>query len=133
MSEHDNVQLVKEGYADFLSGNIPGVLDRFADDFEFTVPGAPEVPYAGTKRTRDELAGFFQGLDQTVMMTLFEPREYLAAGDRVVALGRYEGHVKQSGGTFATDWAMIWTIRDGKVRSFREISDPTALRAGFVG
>ena len=128
-----NVQIVKDGFNDFLTGNIPGVLGRFADEFSFTVPGAPEVPYAGTKRTTEELAGFFQGLDENVTLSVFEPREYIATGDKVVAVGHYEGQVKRSGHPFASDWVMVWTLRDGKVTEFREFSDPTELKKGFVG
>ena len=51
MSEQDNIRIVQDGFSDFLSGNIPGLIGRFADEFEFTVPGAPEVPYAGTSAT----------------------------------------------------------------------------------
>jgi uncharacterized protein len=132
MSETSNVQLVRDGYADFVSGNIPGVLSRFADSFEFTVPGAPEVPYARTSRNREELTEFFQGLDANVQITVFEPREYFASGDRVVALGHYEGEVKRTGHRFATPWAMVWTIQDGKVTRFEEMSDPSALKKGFA-
>jgi len=129
----DNVQIVKDGYTDFLNGNVAGVIGRFADEFTFTVPGAPEIPYAGTKRTPQELAGFFQELGSTVTFSLFEPREYVAAGDRVVALGRYAGSVNQNGHPFSGDWAMAWTIRDGKVVDFKEYSDPSELKAGFTG
>ena len=127
----NNVQIVQDGYADFVSGNIPGVLGRFADEFTFTVPGAPEVPYAGTKRNRDELAGFFQLLNETVNITSFEPGEYIAAGDRVIAIGRYGGEVRKSGRSFDSRWAMAWTLRDGKVVAFEEFSDPSQLKAGF--
>lgn len=132
MSETSNVQLVREGYADFLAGNIPGVLERFAESFEFTVPGAPEVPYAAPSRNREELARFFQGLDEHIVMNVFEPREFFALGDRVVALGHYAGEVRRNGHKFAADWAMVWTFRDGKVARLQELSDPTSLKAGFV-
>lgn len=128
----DNVQIVKDGYADFLKGDIAGVLNKFAGEFTFTVPGAPEIPYAGVKRTRDELAGFFQELGEKVQFTAFEPQEYIANGDRVVALGRYAGEVKQSGHSFDGTWAMVWKIRDGKVVEFTEYSDPSSIKAGFV-
>lgn len=128
----DIVQIVRDGYADFLSGNIPGVLDRFAEEFTFTTPGAPEVPYAGTKRNRDELAAFFRDLNETVNITSFEPREYFANGDRVIAIGRYAGEVRRSGRSFDSGWAMAWTVRDGKVVAFEEFSDPSALKAGFA-
>ncbi len=128
----DNVQIVRDGYADFLNGNIPGVLDRFAEEFTFTVPGAPEIPYAGTKRTREELAAFFRDLNESVNITSFEPREYFVAGDRVVTLGRYAGEVRKSGRNFDSEWAMAWTVRDGKVVDFKEFSDPSQLKAGMA-
>lgn len=133
MSETSNVQIVKDGYADFLTGNIPGVLSRFADEFEFTPVGAPEIPYARTSRNRDELGAFFQGLSENVAINVFETREFFAAGDRVVCLGHYEGEVRRNGHPFAADWAMVWTIRDGKVTSFQELADPSVLKKGFVG
>lgn len=132
MSETTNVQLVRDGYADFLSGNIPGVLGRFTESFEFTVPGAPEVPYAGTSHNAAELAAFFQALSDNVVINVFEPREYFADGDRVVTLGHYAGEVRATGRRFASDWAMVWTVRDGKVAAMRELSDPTELKKGFV-
>ncbi|HYC89331.1 MAG TPA: nuclear transport factor 2 family protein [Thermoanaerobaculia bacterium] len=129
----DNVQIVQGGYNDFLTGNVEGVLNRFADDFTFTVPGAPEIPYAGTKRTREELASFFRDLGTMVTFSAFEPREYVASGDRVIAIGRYAGKVNQSGHPFDGDWAMAWRIQDGKVVEFTEYSDATEIRRGFAG
>lgn len=128
----DNISIVQGGYADFMSGNIPGVLERFADEFVFASAGAPEVPYAGTFRNREELLGFFQGLNEHITMSIFEPREFFADGDRVVALGHYAGHVNRNGAPFESDWAMAWTVRDGKVVEMREIADPTQLKRGFA-
>lgn len=128
----DNVQIVQGGYNDFLTGNLDGVLNRFADDFTFTVPGAPDIPYAGTKRTREELAGFFQDLAQMVTFSNFEPQEYIEQGERVVALGRYAGTVNDSGHSFENGWAMVWRIRDGKVVELTEYSDTSDIRKGFV-
>lgn len=127
-----NVQIVQGGYNDFLTGNVDGVLNRFADDFTFTTPGAPEIPYAGTKRTREELAAFFSDLAGHVTFSAFEPREYVEQGDRVVALGRYAGKVNRSEHPFDTEWAMAWRIRDGKVVEFVEYTDVSDIRKGFV-
>lgn len=128
----NNVDIVRAGYGDFLSGNIPGVIERFADEFSFNIAGAPEVPYAGTYRTRAELASFFQQLGESVTISRFEPREYFANGERVVALGYYEGKVNRNDAPFAADWAMAWTVRDGKIVGMQEISDPSPLRRSFA-
>lgn len=128
----NNIDIVRGGYQDFLDGNFDSLFSRFADDFRFTVAGAPDVPYAGTFTTRERLAQFFQELDQAVTFSLFEPREYFATGDRVVALGRYEGAARESGRRWAADWAMAWTVRDGKVVSMEEIVDPTSLKRALA-
>lgn len=127
----NNVELIKAGYADFTSGNIPGILQRFADDINFTIAGAPEVPYAGTYRTRDELMQFFQNLNQNVNISVFEPREYFVDGDRVVTLGHYQGEVRKTGKPFSSDWAMAWTIRGGQIVGMQELVDPTPLKRAF--
>lgn len=127
----DNVDIVRNGYADFLSGNIPGVLERFADEFSFSVTGAPEIPYAGTFRDKEALAGFFQQLNEQVNISVFEPREYFANGDRIVTLGHYGGEVRKNGQPFAADWAMAWTVRDGKIVAMEEMVDPSALKRAF--
>jgi ketosteroid isomerase-like protein len=129
----DNIDLVRGGYQDFLDGNFDSLFGRFAEEFRFTVAGAPDVPYAGTFTTKERLAQFFQELDQQVTFSLFEPREYFVNGDRVVALGRYEGEVKKNGRRWGADWAMVWTVRDGKVISMEERVDPSSLKAGFAG
>ncbi|HYC61589.1 MAG TPA: nuclear transport factor 2 family protein [Thermoanaerobaculia bacterium] len=129
----NNVDLIKAGYADFTSGNIPAVVERFADDINVTIAGAPEVPYAGTFRTRDELMQFFQNLGASVNISVFEPREYFADGDRVIALGHYQGEVRKNGRSFANDWAMAWTIRGGQIVGMQELVDPTPLKRAFGG
>jgi ketosteroid isomerase-like protein len=128
----NNADIVRAGYADFVTGNIPGVLGRFADDITISIAGAPEVPYAGTYRSRDEVAGFFQKLDANVVISVFEPREYFVNGDRVVTLGHYEGSVRQNGRAFGGDWAMAWTVRDGKIVAMQELTDPSELKKGFA-
>lgn len=127
-----NVEIIRAGYGDFLSGNIPGVIERFADEFSFNIVGAPEVPYAGTYSNRAELGTFFQRLNENVTISVFEPREYFADGDRVVTLGHYSGKVNHNGHPFAADWAMAWTVRDGKIVGMQELADPAQLRQGFA-
>lgn len=129
----NNVDLIRAGYADFTNGNIPGVVERFAEDINFQIAGAPEVPYAGTYRTRDELMQFFQKLDANVNISVFEPREYFVDGDRVVTIGHYRGEVRKTGQSFASDWAMAWTIRDGRIVGMQELVDPTPLKRAFAG
>ena len=40
MSTQENVQVVKDGYAAFSRGDIPGLLALLAEDVEWHIPGA---------------------------------------------------------------------------------------------
>ena len=61
----------------------------------------------------------------------FEPRDFFADGDKVVVLGFYESVIKTTGRTFAAEWVMVFTLRDGKVARFREFTDTVALSAAY--
>jgi ketosteroid isomerase-like protein len=49
----------------------------------------------------------------------FEPREFIADGDKVVALGHYAWHVKATGREFGDDFAHVFTLCNGKVIRFQ--------------
>ena len=61
MGTQENLQVVKEGYAAFGRGDIPGLLALMAEDMEWHHPG-PGLPLAGTYRGHDGVANFFQKL-----------------------------------------------------------------------
>lgn len=132
MSEQQNVQTVQSAYAAFQRGDIQGVLNILADDVEWHTPGEGLVPQAGTFHSKDEVARFFQKLDQNAKFTNFEPRSYVAQGDHVVALGRYSGTVPQTGRTFESEWAMLFTFKGSKVAKFREYTDTAAIAQAYV-
>ena len=131
MSDHENVDIVRRAYDLFGKGDIPGLLNQFADDIAWETPGAPRVPYAGRFHERDQVATFFEGLGKTAEFAQFEPREFIAQGDRVVVLGHYAGKGRSTGRPFATDWAMVFTVQHGKVTNFHEYFDTANLGAAF--
>jgi hypothetical protein len=51
------------------------------------------------------------------------PTTYIAAGDRVVALGDYSGTYKATGRSVQAPFAHVWQFVDGKVVSFRQFTD----------
>jgi ketosteroid isomerase-like protein len=120
-------------YEAFQRGDINAVLQRMDENISFRIPGGAEVPTAGNWRGRKDMERFFETLGATVDFTRFEPREYVAQGDRVIALGHYESRVKVTGKTLATDWVMAWTIRNGKAVDFQEYMDTEAGVQAFRG
>jgi ketosteroid isomerase-like protein len=131
MTDKENVQVVSEAYAAFVRGDIPAILNMLAPEIDWHVPGPAEAPYAGRRRTRHDVGRFFSEVARTVEFSAFEPQEFIAQEDRVIALGHYEGRVRATGKTFSAEWAMTWRLRDGKAVAFREYTDTQSLGAAF--
>jgi hypothetical protein len=130
MGAQENVQLVKEGYIAFSRGDIPGLLALMAEDVEWHIPGAG-LPLAGTYRGRDGVATFFQKLSADANILDFQPREFVAEGDRVIVVGWERIKVKATNRTTELDWVMSFTVRNGKVAIFREYTDTKALAEAY--
>ena len=123
MSEQENLQLVQELYAAFGRGDVPAILEQMTDDVVWYDPGPPEVPHAGRYRGPQEVGSFFGRLAETLDIEEFAPTEFLAQADRVVVLGSIRARVKNTGRTYDNEWAMTWTLRDGKVAGWQIYED----------
>jgi len=133
MAEQENTEIVKGIYEAFGRGDIPAILSSLADNIEWIVAGREDgIPYAGTYRGRDGVGQFFSVLGDNIGYSLFEPREFIAQGDRVAVFGHYQGTVKPSGNSVEAEWAMSWTLQDGKATKFRAYDDTAAVVAAFT-
>ena len=132
MSEARNTQMVKDAYAAFVRGDVNTILNMLDDNVQWEgVKGAEGVvPHAGLRKGRAAVGDFFSTVAETVEFSLFDPQEFVAQGDTVVAIGRYAGKAKPTGRAMAGDWTMVFNFRDGKITRFREFSDSAmAVRA----
>ena len=134
MREADNTNVVKQAYAAFGRGDIQGVLERLDADVHWrAVTGASRaVPMQGERRGKAAVAEFFSILARSMTFEVFEPREFVAQDDKVIALGYYKARTA-AGRPFASEWVMIFTLVNGKVTGFQEFTDVAALNAAFEG
>lgn len=51
-------EVVDTFFARFAEGDIPALLDLFADGVVFHVGGAPNIPWAGSRTSKDDIAAF---------------------------------------------------------------------------
>ena len=128
-----NVEIIKSMYEAFSRRDIPAILSNMDPGITFTVPGTQAVAMAGVRKGRTEVEKFFKDLASRQEFTKFEPREFIADGDRVVALVRLEGRAQTHNRSFETDSAMVWTLRNGKVTAFQEYMDTENLAAAGGG
>jgi uncharacterized protein len=134
MQEAENTQVVREAYAAFGRADIQGVLNTLHDDILWKpITGAgPHVPTAGERWGKPSVEEFFRILAESTTFDQFEPREFVAQNDKVVALGHYRATTKR-GGRFESDWTMVFTLRAGKIARFQEFTDSAAINAAFAG
>lgn len=123
MDEQANVRVVEGMFVSLSRGEIPGVLDRLSDDVEWRIAAPAELPFAGLHRGREAVAKFFRDFAQAAEFEAFEPREYVAKGDKVIVLGHERQRIRATGRVVETDWAMVFVVRDGRITRFRNFVD----------
>ena len=134
MAEAQNTKVVQDTYAAFGRGDIPTLLGYMTDDIEWrpVIGTATHVPFSGERTGKPAVAEFFKQVSESEDFEQFEPREFLAQGDTVVALGHYRAVTKATGKRFESDFVMVFTMRDGKVAAFKEFTDSGAINAAFA-
>jgi ketosteroid isomerase-like protein len=88
---------------------------------------------SGSRTGKASLADFFSMLAQDQEALLFEPRQFVAQGDLVVALGGYRWRVKATGREVASDFAHVFTVRNGRIVRFQEFMDTARFVAAYAG
>ena len=125
MSIEKNIQTVKDFFAAIGRGDREALLALVAEDIEWIIPGE-DWPLAGTHRGYAGLADLLQTASKSVE-TSTEPREFVAQGDRVLAVGFAKGKIKATNKTFEDHFVFAITVRGGKLTNIREYIDTQAL------
>lgn len=134
MSEQRNLELVQGTYMAFANGDMSAILNAMAHDVDWLYVGRPEdVPFAGPRRGHGELMELFSSIGSTIDVLEFVPREMIPFNNGVLVLGHERARVKATGRVFETEWAHIFTIRDGKITKVREFYDTASIAFAFHG
>ena len=133
MSEHENVDVVRKGYEAFGRGDIKGLLAQLDPDVEWRTPGPADLPTAGQRRGHDGVEEFFQTLSGLLDVERFETKQFIAQGDMVMVIGDDTSRVKATGAALEFRFVHAFTVRNGKVVTFDEYADVSALVAELRG
>ena len=123
-----NVDTVREIYAAFGRGDIPGVLSHFAADIDWQAP-ASVFGDKGSARGPEGVGAFFGSLPSYFPELRVETKELIDGGDTVVALGTHTG--RGAKGSFQADFAHVWRLKDGAATSFHEVADTATITAAL--
>jgi uncharacterized protein len=133
MTEEQNVKVVQSACAAFGRGDIAGVMDALDDSIVWwpTHGAASHIPLAGEWRGKAAVREFFRLVEEYEQFEVFDPKEFIAQGDKVIVLGHFTVVVKTTGRKFDCDWVMVYTMKNGKVVKFQEFSDSAGINAAF--
>lgn len=125
MSNH--TETVRSLYDAFAAGDVPTVLGALAPDARWTE--AAGGPYGGVSIGPDEvLANVFMKLGTEWDDFTAVPREFVAQGATVVALGEYSATYTATGKSFTAPFAHVWKLDGDTVTSFEQYTDTFAHR-----
>ena len=133
MSEAENLKVVQDGYAAFARGDVQTIVNALADDVVWhSVYGAgSHVPGAGERHGKAAVAEFFKILSETFTFKQFDVSDFVASGNKVVALGHFAG-TSDAGGAVDSDFASVFTMREGKIARFQDFNDSSQMNAAFA-
>ena len=106
MEEARNTTVVQEMYAAFGRGDTQTLLSKLADDVVWTgLYGAgSHVPTAGERRGKAAVAEFFKQVAEHVNFSRFEPKEFVATGDKVWRCGTTPRHAEKRASIRISPW-----------------------------
>lgn len=123
----DNTEIIRNLYIAFGRGDIPAVLGAMAPEVSWTE--AEGFPYGGVYTGPDAvLQNVFMKVGAEWDGFTVVPREFVAQGDVVVALGEYSGTYKATGKRFTAPFAHVWKLRDGKITTFHQHTDTAVVQ-----
>lgn len=127
-----NIAVVQNLYAAVLRGDLATVLAGVTPDIDWQAIGpVADFPAFAPFHGPAGVEQFFRTILEAHTINEFTPETYLANGDTVVCLGRYVLTFNRSGRKVATEWAMAFTFRDGRIAKFREFTDSAKLAAAY--
>lgn len=127
-TESQNVARLKEAYAQWSGqkgADCNCWMEIIADDISLgsLANGSPEMPFSAPRSSKAQILDYLEGLRRDWEMVSFDMNDFIAQGDRVVAIGRVAWRNKATGKLADTPKIDVWRFRDGKAVDFVEFYD----------
>jgi len=126
--EEKNVEVLKNAYKkwhDTKAGSVDHWFGLMTEDVKFRSlgAGAAQIEFTRASTSKEEVKRYFAGLTSGWEMIGYVIDEYIAQGERVVAVGRCSFKNKKTGKILDTPKADFHRFRGGKICEFFEFYD----------
>ena len=112
MIEHPNVVAVRRGYEAFNKGDTDTLIELFAEDVVWHVPG--RSPIAGDYRGRDATLAFFGRLDELTGGS-YQAELQVAVGDEEHVVSIDRSSATAGADHYDENELVVFRFRDGRV------------------
>jgi ketosteroid isomerase-like protein len=115
----ENVEIVRQYFPAYDRSGVDGLAEFWHPDINYrAAEGA--LDDVGLMEGPDALRDYLRQWEETFEKGRMEVEELIDAGDQVVALVRAIGRMKDSDAEIDFRYAIVFTIRDGKIATGRE-------------
>ncbi len=130
-----SIQIVKNLFSAFNRKDFPAALSCLDGNIDWQAPATgtqvKEIPWSKPRHGVNEVSAFFKEVSDKLSLDEINYNTLVADGDCVVAEGSMSGCVCETGCYYHTDWAMVFTLRNGKITRFRNYYDTANIAAAF--
>ncbi|UVS80804.1 nuclear transport factor 2 family protein [Actinokineospora sp. UTMC 2448] len=119
----DTATTISEFFTRFGAGDRPGMVDLFAPDADFSVPGAPAVPWTGERTTTAAIDEFLRIALEDIATEKFDIDQIIVLGQDGVVLGAFAHRVTATGKFFASRFALHIRVSDGLITRYHMFED----------
>src|SRR5689334_24235302 len=131
--EADNVAILRRAYQEWHDPK--GAGSKFIEDFlhkdisfwSLANAAHESVAFTTARRGKDDYLTYIDGLTRDWEMLYSRFDDFVAQGDRVVAIGTTSWRNKNTGKSITTPKVDIWRMKNGKAVDFSEFYDTAQL------
>ena len=128
MGTAENVELVRQGYTAFNSGDMATLSGMFAEDAVWYAAGSGVL--SGTKQGRDAIMSYFGELGARSQGSFRANLEDVVGGEKYT-VGIQQTQAQGNGKTIDLATVITFVVRDGKIVEGREFFEDTAKADDF--
>lgn len=119
---------VQEIYGEYVSGNLPFLMEALAEDICWTSgDDAVAAPWCGQRIGRDAVREYFAALAAECEIVDYRVGQIIADGDWVAVTATVRARYHRSGQEREVAKVDVLRLQDGQVREFREYYDTAQI------
>lgn len=127
----DARSVVEEFFRRARAGEFDRLGQLFADEIDWYVYGADEVPWTGRRAVRAEAAAFFRDLPTHLTAEELTVDRLVVDGEHVVVLGIMRQRVRKTGELFVSPFAFHLTVENDRITRYHAYEDSLALARAY--